>query len=467
MSLPDYVVIICLFLFNALIAVGFSRNIKTFEVFAIGHRTFGTFVIFATLSASFLGGGYTLGNAERVFNGGMLFALALLGFSLKEILMGQFIAPRMGRFHDCVSVGDIMEKAYGKPGKVFAGVFGMLVCTGILGAQANAMGQIINTFFEGPPYVGTFIGFGFIVLYCTTGGMKAVVYTDVIQFLLLAIALPVLFYIGLQHVGGWHEVVEQTPVTFTAPSETPSFWFILTPLFLTFMLGETTVPPYAQRLLMAKNPEITRRATLLSGFLSAPFFLLAGALGLIALVINPDINGNQAIPFLAETLLSPGWKGLVIAGLIAIVMSSASSFLNAAAICAVNDVIMPLRKAAINPSSLLWVVRIITLVVGAFSLLFALSFQNAMDALVYAYNFWSPLILIPLLAVILDVSTSQRQLWGSIVVSLLAMFICQQVPWWGGKLSTTVVGVVASLLSFLALKRWKCSKDLSITETGI
>ncbi len=452
MSLADYSVIIFLLLFNVVIGLGFSRNINTFEHFAIGHRAFGTFAIFATLSASFIGGGYTLGNAERVFNGGMIFAMALLGFSLKEILMGQFIAPRMGRFHDCVSVGDIMEKAYGKPGKVFTGFFGMLVCSGILGAQVNAMGQIINTFFEIPPYMGVFIGFGVIVLYCTTGGMKAVVYTDIIQFLLLAIALPALFFIGLQRVGGWQTVVEQTPITFTAPLETPHFWFILTPLFLTFMLGETTVPPYAQRLLMAKNPETTRKATLISGFLSAPFFLLVGALGLIALVINPAINGNEAIPFLADALLPSGWKGLVVAGLVAIVMSSASGFLNAASICAVNDVIMPLRKATMAPSSLLWIVRFITLVVGALSLLFALSFQNAMDILVYAYNFWSPLILVPLLAVILNVSTRQRQLWLSVLVSLLAMFICRQEPGWAGKLPTSVVGVTASLVSFLALK---------------
>ncbi|GAA4650420.1 sodium:solute symporter family protein [Kistimonas scapharcae] len=450
MSGLDIVIIIFFIILNIVIGIYSSRNLNNFSQFAVGQRSFGTFAIFATLSASFIGGGYTLGNAKKVFNMGMIYAFALLGFSLKELFIGFVLAPRMDRFSDCYSVGDIIGKQYGKIAKITTGVFAVLVCAGILGAQVNAMGQIIEAFFTIDPKIGVLLGFGIIILYCTVGGMRAVVYTDILQFLILVIALPALFFIGLKTVGGWSEVVERTPASFTNPLDLPNFWVLFIPLFLTFMFGESTVPPYIQRLIMAKQSKTTKRAVIASGFLSIPFFLIVGGLGLIALLINPSINPNQSIPYLINVLLSPGIKGIVVVGLISVIMSSASGFLNAAAISAIHDIITPLSKNTFTMRySLLWA-RLTTLVVGILALVFAFSFNNVIDVLVYAYNFWSPIVLVPLVAVICGFSVTARDFWFGVSFGLIAITGCQLQH--AGSIwanNPVVIGVFANLLGFV------------------
>ena len=450
MSNFDYIVLFSLFIGNLFVGLFFVGKIKTFDYFASGGRSFGAFAIFATLSASFMGGGYTLGNAEKVFNHGMIYAFALLGFSLKEILVGYFIAPKIEKYKSCISIGEIIGKSYGKNSRIFTGIFSVLICLGILAAQIGAMGYLIQTLFDIEIYYGAIISLIFILLYCILGGMKSVVYTDIFQFLLLFIAMPIIFFIGMDHVGGWNNIVNSVPKSLTNPFIIENFWIIFIPLFLTFMFGEAFVPPYVQRLLMSKDLSKTKNATIWSGIISIPFFLMIGALGLIALVIDPSINGNQSIPFLAKFLLSDGFKGLVFSGLIAIVVSSASSFLNSASISFVNDVVKPIYdKNEIKDSKLLIIARIGTAIIGIGSVLFSLLFSNVMDILVNAYNFWSPLILIPFVSVVLGKAGTKQQFWTSCIFSLICMITIEIFPIEQYNIPTVVIGVIASLIGYI------------------
>ena len=117
----DLIIIIAFLIANLVIGYLSSKKIVSFESFSVGNRSFSSVLIFCTLSATFIGGGYTIGNAGKVFSGGMVFAFALLGFSLKEILVATFIAPRMDNFRDCHSVGDMMQKSYGLKAKYVTG----------------------------------------------------------------------------------------------------------------------------------------------------------------------------------------------------------------------------------------------------------------------------------------------------------------------------------------------------------
>ena len=92
------------------LAVGLwaGRRQRSLVEYAVVGRSFGPFVIFATMSASFIGGGFSTGNAEKVFLFGIANIVGLWGFSLKEILVALYIAPKMDRFPTAISVGDIM-----------------------------------------------------------------------------------------------------------------------------------------------------------------------------------------------------------------------------------------------------------------------------------------------------------------------------------------------------------------------
>ena len=144
----DNVIVILYLLGILVVGILAGRKVKNLSQFSVAERSFSSFVVFATLSASFIGGGFSMGNAEKVFLFGIVNIFALWGFSLKEILVAKFIAPHMDNYKTAISVGDIMEKHYGKFSKIITGVFSVVVCAGILGAQIGSIGYIFNVFLD-------------------------------------------------------------------------------------------------------------------------------------------------------------------------------------------------------------------------------------------------------------------------------------------------------------------------------
>ncbi len=435
---------------SCILALGLwsGRHIKSMEQFSVAGRSFTSLVIFATLSASFIGGGFSIGNAEKVYLFGIVNIFALWGFSLKEILVATFIAPRMDRFEGVISVGDIMKRDYGVIGKVVTGVFSMMLCAGIVGAQVGGIGYIFNVFLDIPHVWGILIGCGIVIAYTTVGGMRAIVFTDIVQFVALGIAIPFTLYLGIQHVGGWEALREATPPAhFDIPGAGLTTIAFIS-LFLTFVLGETLVPPYMQRLYIGKNARHTARGTLLSGLFSIPFFAVTGGIGLVALAMNPDLDANLALPYVIKEVLPIGIKGLVVAGVISIVMSSADSFLNGAAIAFTHDIVKPFAKERITPKQELWIAKWVTLGVGILAIIFAIRIRSVLDILIFAYNFWAPIILVPLVGTLLGVRANVWSFLGGAIAGIAGVLIWNRTLGPDTGVDGLIIGVFCNMIAY-------------------
>jgi len=444
----DYAIIIIYLSIVLFVGLSSGKGMKSLQEFSVSHRSYTSIVIFATLSASFIGGGFSIGNAEKVFRLGIVNIVALWGFSLKELLVAGFIAPRMGNFPDVISVGDIMEQGYGKLGRVVTGFFSVFLCAGIVGAQVGAMGLIFNVFLGIEPLWGILIGCGIVIAYSTIGGMRAVVLTDIIQFCVLAIGLPAALIFGIVKLGGFSAIRAAVPAGhFSVPPEAMTVGAFLS-LFLTFLLGETLVPPYVQRLFIGKDAAHTARGTMLSGIFSIPFFAITGAIGLVALVLDPKLDPNLAMPYVIRTVLPAGVRGVVIAGVISIVMSSADSFLNGAATGCINDIVKPLRKNPLSERQELLLAKLTNCFVGVLAVIFAIKIRSILDILIYAYNFWAPVILVPLAAVLLGVRVTKAGFLTGTIAGAAGVLI------WNGLLMSPmgvnglVIGVLCNLIAF-------------------
>jgi len=424
-----------------------SKGIQDPKSFAVGNRNFGSYALFATLSASYIGGGYTFGLAEKTVQHGFLYILCLLGVSLQQFLVTIVIIPRMKPFKDAYSIGDIMEKFYGKSGKLFSGLAGVVVCTGIIGAQVNAMGYIFNVFLGMDQTTGILIGCSIVIAYSVLGGMRAVVLTDIFQFAVLIIAIPLTLILGILALGDidvMTTIISQKDRTI--PNELP--WLTLLSLFLSLLIGEALVPPYVQRLFITKTVRQTQKGTLWSSLVSIPFFFMIGTIGLIALTLDPGLNPHMALPAVIEAVLPIGLKGVAIAGIIAVVMSSADSFLNAAAVGTIHDIIKPLQKRPMDSKSELFATRLCTLLIGVAAITFALKIESVLDILLYSYNFWAPIILVPFVGGVLGKRTSQAgfifsMLSGISTVIFWNIYFAQSTGFDG-----LVVGVGANLIAF-------------------
>lgn len=461
----DYCVIVAYLLVILIVGIWVSKSVKSLDDFSMGGGGYGAAIVFATLSASFIGGGFTSGLAEKVFTMGLVYVVALWGFSLKELLVATIIAPRMTPFKNAMSVGDIMGQLYGKQAKFLTGIASGLVCAGIAGAQFAACGYVMHVILGLNPVFGVILGTTIVIIYAALGGMKSVVANDVIHFIVLLIALPLVCFLGMQQVGGVDALITKVPPDHTSFLGSLSVITVLG-LFLNFFFGETLVPPYVQRLLIGKNFKETAKGTLWSGLLSIPFFLMVGFIGLIALVINPGLNPNLALPYVINTVLPVGIKGLAIAGMLAVVMSSADAFLNAAAISITHDVLKPIAKDKFSPRIELRWSQLMTVIVGVLGAVFAITTKSALDILLLAYNFWTPFILVPFVAGILGLRASGNAFWWGCVAGIAST--CLWLFTMGETvLNGAIIGIVANLIVFYAVYAYERGKIKVIGDPAV
>ncbi len=189
-------------------------------------------------------------------------------------------------------------------------------------------------------------------LYTILGGLRAVVLTGLVQAVVLILGSLALTYKGLKEAGGWHQVVANTP---------PDFWHMFKPMsdpdfpwtgivFGAPILGIwywCTNQYIVQRVLGAKNLDNARRGTIFAGFLRIlPVFILVLP-GIIALKLSGgNVSGDKTLPWMIMTFLPSGARGLVVAGLIAALMSSLSSMFNSSSTLLTIDIFKRLRPHA-------------------------------------------------------------------------------------------------------------------------
>ncbi|MEK7251321.1 MAG: sodium:solute symporter, partial [Bacteroidota bacterium] len=186
-------------------------------------------------------------------------------------------------------------------------------------------------------------------IYTVLGGLTAVIYTDLIQTGVLILGSFALTWIGLEQAGGWHEVVAGTP---------PEFWSMFKPMsdpdfpwtgivFGAPILGIwywCTDQYIVQRVLSAKNLDNARGGAIFAGFLKIlPVFILVLP-GIIALKLSGgNVSGDKAYAWMVTTFLPSGVRGLVIAGLLAALMSSLSGMFNSTSTLLTIDIFKRLR----------------------------------------------------------------------------------------------------------------------------
>jgi solute:Na+ symporter, SSS family len=394
MLIIDWVFLGLYFALLLVIGVQTIRKIKDSDDFAVAGNRIIWPVLFATLAASFLGGGSSMGNAANVYTDGYVFMFALFAFAIQTVLVGYFVAPRLKRYIGAQTVGDVMENHYGRRARLLTGILSVGLCAGILGAQALAVGTIFNTILGISTTLGILIGMGIVLLYSTSGGVWAVIQTDVLQFVFLGVFLPVTLIIGLYQVGGPAELMASVPAEHLSLGGTWTLGLFIS-TFLAFLLGETLVPPYTQRAFSTPDAANARKGYTISGIFAFFFYFVTASIGLVALVLYPNIEPDQAIPTAVKNILPIGITGLVVAALLAVIQSTASSYLNSTAVVFVRDIYEPFDPN-LSERRRLWLQRIITLVVGVAAILFALSAPSIVDALLYSYSLWAPTVIIPL-----------------------------------------------------------------------
>lgn len=329
-----------------------SQKNKNTEDYFLAGRNIGWFVVGASIFASNIGSEHVVGLAGT----GASDKMPLLIYELHAwvvLMLGWVFLPfyaRAGVF----TMPEFLEKRYSPGARWFLSIFSLL---------AYILTKVSVTIYAGGIVISTLLGidfwvgaFGTVILtgiYTILGGMRAVVYTEALQTIVLLFGAAALTFIGLNAVGGWGELkATVTPEYFDMwrPASDPDYpWPSL--LFTSSIVGIwywCTDQYIVQRVLTAKNLKEGRRGTIFGGFLKLTpvfLFLIPGVIAL-ALKMKGELEWDtpdQAFPALMSSILPAGLRGLVAAGLMAALMSSLASVFNSCSTLFTVDIYKKLR----------------------------------------------------------------------------------------------------------------------------
>ncbi|XWN35705.1 MAG: hypothetical protein ROO73_02940 [Roseivirga sp.] len=184
---------------------------------------------------------------------------ALLGLPLSFLLRAWLIAPNMHRFEGCLTLGEMMGKLYGGHAQTLAGLLGLCSAVTAAGLQLSALGLIAQHCLGLNPALAILGGGLLLAAYTAWGGIKAVTATDVIQFLVLIVVLPIIALLLLHEAGGTAQMLASVPAEKWHIFSHERFTYYLT-FFLLWGLffNEMLFPPMMQRLLMARGTQQLR-----------------------------------------------------------------------------------------------------------------------------------------------------------------------------------------------------------------
>lgn len=204
-------------------------------------------------------------------------------------------------------------------------------------------------------------------IYTTAGGLAAVMYTDALQAVLLTVGACLISYTAWQRVDGWETILAVTTpeqLSLILPADDPHLPWpgLVTGVFLIGFYFWGMNQFMAQRLLSARSLEHGRRGALFAGLLKLTVLFIMVMPGLAARELYPQLpNQDMVFPVLMFDLLPAGLLGLVLAGLLAALMSSIDSTLNSAATLVTMDFVHT-RAPAISQRTLMWIGRGVTVV---------------------------------------------------------------------------------------------------------
>jgi SSS family transporter len=387
--------------FIAMIAVGiyFSRQINDSEDYAVAGRSLKLPVLAGTLIGTAIGAAATFGNAGKAFEVGYIILFSSFSYIIGYIIFS-FLAPKL-RTAEINSIPDALERRYGKSMRLIAAVILVITLIAVFGAQLIAFGITASAVFseiglnyENAILIGTLI----IILYTIFGGLLAVAYTDMIQVIIMVIAIGILLPLGIAYNLPDDKsfiALLQSPQTDFWSGLDVGFLVALIPTYLAFVLIDPTI---WQRVAAAKKASDLRPAMLLTAGVYFIWALVVVSLGVVAFNLMPELtSGDVAIPSLVISHLPPVVKGLCLAALMAIMMSTADTVLLLAGTTISGDIVKVL-KTKLTDKSQLNINRSAIFIIGIIGAIFALQRSSIFEVMMLAFGIFVSGLFIPVMA---------------------------------------------------------------------
>jgi len=444
----------------------FLKN-KSTEDYYVGSRSIKASHVGLSIVATDVGGGFSIGLGGIGFMMGIAGSWLLFTGLIGAWLTAVFIIPKIKSIdgdQKFFTYPDFLRHRYNGKVALVAAVISGIGYLGFTGAQLLAGAKLASaTILQNNPFGLNPITFALLViavitiLYTVIGGLKAVIYTDTVQWILLLSGLIfVTIPATLIKIGGFSALKESLPsghfsLLNISPVNFINWMVTIIPIWL---IGMTLY----QRMYACKDEKQAKKAWYIAGIFEYPIMAFTGVfLGMCARVVFPQAEAEMALPMLIRDVLPIGVTGIVIASYFSAIMSTADSCLMASSGNFVNDIIERYFAKDISAKASIRLSMIATLIIGTLAVIMAAQFNTVLNAILYAYAFMVSGLFVPTLGAYFWKKSSSAgaisaMLTGGILTLLLltnAITLPKMLA--GLKLDASVYGILFSTVTFVCI----------------
>lgn len=287
----------------------------------------------ATLVATWYGG--IFGVTELAYSKGIYNFVTQGVFWYLTYLIFAFFMVKNIRESMAKTLPDLIGIEFGKKSQKMAAWLNLFNVIPI--SYAISVGLFLQLLFGGELAINTAIGVILVMSYSTYGGLRAVVYSDLVQFFVMVSSVFFIFGFSIYQFGGLEFLTSRLPNTHFDPTggESPTTLIVWGIIALSTLVD----PNFYQRVLAAKDFKTARNGILISTVIWVTFDIAVTMGALYAKASMPDLDSKTAYLTYAISILPDGLRGFVLAGILATIISTLDSYIFIGATTIVTDIL--------------------------------------------------------------------------------------------------------------------------------
>lgn len=428
----DIIIFISFLVVNLLTGI-WTTKIRNIREYAIGNRDFSTITIAITLVATWISGSRFLTSISKVYTEGIFYIIpSIIGHIVTWLIICYFLAPRMGKFLGTISISETMGNLYGQKVKFISSIIVAFCCIIEIAVQFYISSAILQLLLNFSSFYATLTIVVIVIIYSTFGGIRAVTFTDIVQFITFSTIIPIIGLVIWQIFADWQVIIQtisQSPIfdfNKLLDYNAPNFWQYIS--LLIYFSFPNLNPAIFQRILMAKDTKQIASSFSIAFWACLFISIMFIWIGILITASNPNINHNELLAYIINNSNAYiGFKGIVAVGIVSMIMSSIDSYINVTAITIANDLPKSLGINLMGRYNLR-LVYLATIITGLLAFSISLYIQNLLDIFLVVASFYASTIMIPLLLAIVGFRTSAKcVIIGMVagIVTILAWYLLQ------------------------------------------
>ena len=469
--ISSFVFFLGLFVFIGILSVYKSRGTK--QDYYLASSSISPALVGLSAVATNNSGYMFIGVIGYTYATGLASIWLMIGWIAGDFMASTFIHSRLRKATEKtgeVSYAGVLSNWYGNGNDRLQHLIGLISLVFLLAyasAQLVAGSKALHVLFEWPSWAGAVMGAIMVAAYCIAGGIRASIWTDAAQSVVMIVSMAVLLGTASSSLGGLDSAIAQMsavdgfldwfPKDLALPGLAGGVLFAVSWAFAGFsVIGQ---PHIMVRFMTLSNSRKMNRARLWYYLWFTAFYAMATGVGLLSRIYLSDsaaFDAELALPTMAIELLPPAMVGLVLAGIFAATMSTADSLVLSCSAAITHD----LLPHKIENTVLL---KVVTILITLAALLWALINSQSVFSLVILS--WSVLAsaFAPLLIVLsLGGKPSQKSSMTAVLTGLVVALLWRYMDW-HNAVYAGMAGILAGLL-ILRLPRLN-STTKSVFET--